>query len=376
MLLLFLQGLLEALDEVAPMAEKRACVRHLYQNVKAKWSGKAIKDGIWAAARACNEVDFNTAMEEIRRLNEDCHKYLVQSDPKTWSRHGFGHHTKSDMLLNNICESFNPYILPAREKPILSMFEWLRRTLMKRFVSKREGMLGYVGKFTPKATKIIELAKEKGTRNCIAHWGGGESFEVDHFGNTYLVNLGIKSCGCRKWDLTGIPCPHAMCCILKDRKNVDEFVDGYYTKERYLKAYSHLIKAMPGEGQWEKGTQTPPLPPKFIVQPGRPKKRRRREAGEGAPGKRIRIGQVRLCANCGQPGHYKNKCKNPTRTGPVPREKGKGGRPRNPETVPIGSQKRTYTRKVNEHPMFMSTVSNTNHYILTFLCSIAAPSYN
>lgn len=341
-----LQGLLEALSLLAPTSERRACVRHLYQNVKAKWGGKAIKDAIWAAARAYNAVDFNIAMEEVKGLSEDCHKYLIDSDPTTWSRHGFGYHTQSDMLLNNICESFNSYMLPARVKPVLSMFEWLRRALMKRFVKKREGMVAYVGKFTPKVTKIIELAKEEATRNCIPHWGGGDTFEVDHFGKTFIVNLELRSCGCRKWDLTGIPCPHALCCIIKDRRNVEDYVHEWYTKEKYLNAYSHVIKTMPGDDQWEKSNETPPLPPLFIVQPGRPRKRRIREPGEGQPGKRIRVSKERKCSHCGQLGHYKNKCKNDRRPPSPQREKNRGGRPKNPDTLPIGSQKRKYTKKV------------------------------
>lgn len=337
--------MLEALDELAPQAEKRVCVRHLYQNVKQRWSGKAIKDAIWAAARACNEVDFKVAMEEIKGLSEECHKYLIDSDPSTWSRHAFGHHTKSDMLLNNICESFNAYILPAREKPVLSMFEWIRRTLMKRFVTKRQGMLDYVGKFTPKATKLIALSKDEATRYCVPYWGGGETFEVDHFGHTYIVNLDARSCGCRKWDLTGIPCPHAICCILKDRRNIEDYVDNCYTKDKYLAAYSHIIKAMPGEDNWEKAAQIPPLPPRYVVQPGRPRKKRRREAGEKAT-KKIRIGGTRSCTNCGQQGHYKNKCKNGRKAASPAREQNKGGRPKNPTTVSFGSKPRKYKKRV------------------------------
>ena len=323
--------------------------------MKIKWPGKAIKDAIWATARAYNHVDFKVAMEEIKKLNEECHKYLITSDPKTWSRQGFGHHIKCDMLLNNICESFNAYILPAREKPIISMLEWIRRTLMKRFVTKKQGMLGYVGKFTPKATKLIQLAREEATRNCVTFWGGGETFEVQHLGQTYLVDLSNKSCGCKRWDLTGIPCAHAICCIMRDRRNIDDFVDVCYTKETYLKAYNFIIKAMPGEQEWEISTQKPPLPPMFIVQPGRPKKRRIRAAGEGQPGKKIRVCKERRCRNCGGQGHYKNKCKNPSKPQPEYVRKNKGGRPPKQASVPSVVEKRSYQKNVRIQSFSSST---------------------
>lgn len=117
--------------------------------MKSRWSRKAIKSAI------CNEVDFKLTMEEIKHLSEECHKYLFNSDPRTWSRHGFGLQFKTNILLNNICKSFNARVLPTREKSILSMFEWIRRSLMKRFVIKRQGVLAYTRKFTPKATKSL-----------------------------------------------------------------------------------------------------------------------------------------------------------------------------------------------------------------------------
>ncbi|KAL8498861.1 hypothetical protein ACS0TY_021990 [Phlomoides rotata] len=41
-------------------------------------------------------------------------------------------HSKSDMLLNNVFECFNAAILDARDKPVITMFEWLRQWLMTR----------------------------------------------------------------------------------------------------------------------------------------------------------------------------------------------------------------------------------------------------
>lgn len=337
-----LQGLLEQLHKLVPLSRTRVCVRHLYNNFKVQWPGKAFKDSVWAAARAFTEEEFKVAMSVVRACDEKAYNYLMGQNPITWSRHGFSKSTRSDMLLNNMCESFNAWIVPARDKPVLSLCEWIRRQLMQRFVRNREAMQKYSDAFTPSVKKQIEAYKMEGTRNCQALWDGGSKFEVDHRGRTYIVDLDKKTCNCNRWDLTGIPCSHVMCCLMKERKNVEEYVDRCYTKEMYLKAYGQSIHVMPDKFQYEKTGMTPPGPPKYVVQPGRPKKHARvREADEKTPGKRIRVAARKpKCSNCGHSGHNKTKCTNRRISSTQTSSPGVGGRPKNPNIVHVGSQKR------------------------------------
>ncbi|XP_074283613.1 uncharacterized protein LOC141608152 [Silene latifolia] len=115
-------------------------------------------------------------------------------------------------------------------------------------------------------------------------------FCVDHRGKKKAVNLALKTCSCKSWQLTGIPCPHATFCIREQRDEVLDYVDEFYTKETYLKAFQHPIAAMPGYGDWEKVDLTPPAPPPYKKLPGRPKlKKRRRESGDGSSGQTKRL---------------------------------------------------------------------------------------
>ena len=57
--------------------------------------------------------------------------------PHHWTRSHFQENPKCDMLLNNLCESFNNVILDARSKGIITMNEMIRTKLMKR-IKKRE----------------------------------------------------------------------------------------------------------------------------------------------------------------------------------------------------------------------------------------------
>lgn len=44
------------------------------------------------------------------------------------------------MLLNNVYESFNNVLMLARDKSILIMMEWIRRYVIRRDNSKKEGL--------------------------------------------------------------------------------------------------------------------------------------------------------------------------------------------------------------------------------------------
>ena len=57
---------------------------------------------------------------------------------KTWSKHAFKYQAKCDVLINNLTKSFNSTLLATRDKPILTMAEWIRKYIMKRFSLQRE----------------------------------------------------------------------------------------------------------------------------------------------------------------------------------------------------------------------------------------------
>lgn len=62
------KGLLDAIDTLANGAEHRFCVRHMYNNFKAKFRGLDMKRKFWKVAYVCTIEEFNTLMEEIKEL--------------------------------------------------------------------------------------------------------------------------------------------------------------------------------------------------------------------------------------------------------------------------------------------------------------------
>jgi len=66
-------------------------------------------------------------------MDQRAYNYLKKVDPKMRSRHAFKTSSSSDILLNNIAESFNAWVLKARDKPVLTCLETIRRQLMNWF---------------------------------------------------------------------------------------------------------------------------------------------------------------------------------------------------------------------------------------------------
>lgn len=235
------------------MAEHRFCVHYMHNNFKQKYQGKSLKDKLWACARATNVESFTTAMSIIKEKNVGASEWLSQVAVHHWSRSHFKTDTKCDILLNNMCGSFNRSVLWVREQGILVMFELIREYLMKRLQIKREKMKAWEDKrFTLKTYQLLDKFKKWST-GCYLAYAGYNKFEVTTVnGSKFAVDLETRTCGCKRWDLTGIPCHHVISCLNRLGYNVEDYVDSCYLTTNYRKAYSGIIFPMNGHQQWEK----------------------------------------------------------------------------------------------------------------------------
>ncbi|XP_019196176.1 PREDICTED: uncharacterized protein LOC109190180 [Ipomoea nil] len=225
---------------------------------------------------------FNVELSKLRGLDEDAYQWLGDKSPTEWSRSHFSTKSHCDTLVNNICESWNGSIRDARDKPIIECLEILRKMLMGKFFEKKQKAAEWKSLICPaivrKLTKI-----EKDAAKYLATQCDFFKFEVGHlYGDQQEVDLKVKKCSCRVWDLTGIPCKHAICAIWKKygKGAVTDFVHPRYSKEIYLKVYAGCINPMTSPDEWPQCDRTPPLPPLYTAKVGRPKKLRARSAGE------------------------------------------------------------------------------------------------
>nr|GMD78247.1 uncharacterized protein LOC109193258 [Ipomoea batatas] len=237
-------GLLPAVEQQFPGVEHKFCIRHMHANfLKDGFTGNVLKQKLWGVCKATTEAEFKRQMEELKLENEKAAEWLAARDTKHYCRAFFSTFPKSDMLLNNLCESWNSTILSFRDKPLMTMCDKIRLYLMARMQKNRDKMKTYPHKICPKISKCLEEAKEKSARYST-YKSTDNLYQVDdHNFKAFKVDLAQRQCSCR--------------------------VDSY------LRSYEPAILPIQSSELWHKVDLPAPLPPKYKAQPGRPKKKRK-----------------------------------------------------------------------------------------------------
>lgn len=84
-----------------------------------------LKQMLWNCARATTIANFNRRMLELKEDDVKAHEWLLKKDLREWSKSHFRVNVKCDILLNNLCESFNSVIMPQETRQLLP---FLRRS--------------------------------------------------------------------------------------------------------------------------------------------------------------------------------------------------------------------------------------------------------
>ena len=292
---------------VWPKAEHRNCARHIYANWHKTYKDEELKELFWKSTRSYCEADYLQAIEEMRGINPDAVEALLKQNPNWFNRCYLNTHTKCDVIVNNMAETFNGFIINARSQHIIHMLEDIRIQVMSRLVTKRTEMSARDVVICPKIQEKLDFSKQAAYR-CEVYPSSYHVFQVRDFDDV-SVDLDNRTCTCRKWDLRGYPCKHVCAVAGFLHKNAEEYVDVCYHKDTYMKAYEFSIPPIPSERYWPK-IHHPMDPPPIRSQPGRPKKNRKRDPHEDPkrPGKLTKHGVIMTCGNCGGRGHNKRKC--------------------------------------------------------------------
>ncbi|CAI9271593.1 unnamed protein product [Lactuca saligna] len=302
------KGLVEAVKERAPACEHRQCARHVYANFKKKYTGVEFRKLFWRAAKSTTESAFRSYMREINAMSTHAYDHLMERDPKTWCKAFFELDRCCDAMENGISESFNAAIVEARKKPIISMLEEVRVYVMERMYKQKGKGEKWNLDICPSIRRRIETFKEQ-QRYWDVTPSGPQIYEVRQLHEVYAVDLDQRTCGCRAWQLTGIPCVHGIAAIFFLNGNAEEYVAVWFTTNMFGSCYRYNVKPTNGADMWpETGLQSI-LPPRHRRMPGRPKVNRKKcrteKEGKHTVSKK---GGIPKCGNCHQEGHNRRRC--------------------------------------------------------------------
>ncbi|XP_021751655.1 uncharacterized protein LOC110717311 [Chenopodium quinoa] len=242
-----------ALENVWPEADRRFCCRHLSRNYKKKFPGPMMYVLFWRACNATSAFTFRKVMEKLKKEGG------------------------------------------------------IRRVCMVRIATRLENARSW--KDEDICPKIVKLVKQigKASSNCRAFKSSPGEYEIHEGRSQFPLSLNKKICSCGAWQLSGVPCRHAIRALIDAKLDPHDFVSSWYSVKTYKQAYSCCINPIPDTDQWpidDSGIII--MPPKMKRGIGRPSRNRKREEGEVQPGKRSKTVK---CSKCGCFGHNKATCK-------------------------------------------------------------------
>ncbi|GKB50878.1 chloramphenicol acetyltransferase-like domain-containing protein [Tanacetum coccineum] len=181
-------------------------------------------------------------MDQIKAIIPEPYTYLVERNPNSWSRAFFDLNSKYASFENGIAESFNRAIIVQRTKPIITMLEDIRLYIMFWTVIP----------------------------------SGFQELEVRQGDQSFGVNLHLKKCMCKLWELSGIPCVHSVAAylfLIRSRKNIVKAKSENNSKvSRAGKQITCSKCCEKGHNKRNCDKEQLPKPPQMKKQPGRKKK--------------------------------------------------------------------------------------------------------
>ena len=147
------------------------------------------------------------------------------------------------------------------------------------------------------------------TAFCMVQGVGQKVFKVLSMNHSNIVDLNSESCDYGRWELSGIPCHHAIACAREERIDPESLVHECYSVATYKKAYSFNIKPMRDQEHWTKMEGVDVYPPVYTKVMGRPRRNRKKDPEEKQDkegGKKLsKHGVTMHCSGCGGANHNK-----------------------------------------------------------------------
>ncbi|XP_013645549.1 uncharacterized protein LOC106350173 [Brassica napus] len=256
------KGLLNAVSNLLPMVEHRMCARHIYANLKKNHPHRTdMKGKFWKVAKSYNIAQYNKRLDQVKAYNMSVYDSMMMKNPKNCSLAFFTTSSMCDDVSNNISESFNHAVDPARAMPLVEMLETIRSRAMLRIEARKLISKSHRGKFSIKA--------------------------------------------------------------MEKRKQEDYMADCYLTST-WRKQYETPIEAVCGITFWEKSEDARIIPPPTAPEQSRgrrkipkrikgrnesPSKKKTKDRNE-SPSKVSRERRIIHCGRCGEGGHNSRKCAN------------------------------------------------------------------
>jgi hypothetical protein len=226
---------------------------------------------------------------------------LDENHPYLWSRSKFSDHCKVDYINNNLSECFNNWVKEVKDLQVVDMLDTIRRMIIAKFELRNKIAMKIEGKIIPTINQAL-TAQRKAIKDCEVLRCGQGTAEVTAPTKSgalfrYAVNLELKTCSCRAWQVSGKPCR------LSREVHMDDYVHEYCYVDKFKKAYLGVFNPMTSKQIWHCIDLAYKIKKTILRRkPERPRKSRIKASDEPGSTKQ------RRCSECHELGHTAKKC--------------------------------------------------------------------
>ncbi|XP_044483122.1 uncharacterized protein LOC123209272 isoform X2 [Mangifera indica] len=303
------KGLKESIAEIFKDSYHAYCLRYLTEqlirDVKGKFSHEVkrlLVEDLYAAAYAPRPEGFQRSIESIKGISLEAYNWIIQSEPQNWAN-AFFQGARYNHMTSNFGELFYSWVSDAHELPITQMVDVIWGKIMELIYTRRADSNLWITRITPSMEEKLEKEHTK-VRNLQVLLSGGSTCEVRGDTNE-VVDMDSWDCGCKGWQLTGLPCCHALAVMAGIGQSAYDHCSRYFTTEMYRLTYSETVHPVP---DLDRPQQADPsqvavtvTPPPTRRPPGRPTTKK-------SESQDVMKRQLQ-CSRCKGLGHNKSTCK-------------------------------------------------------------------
>lgn len=303
------KGLRESIADIFTGSYHAYCLRYLTEqfirDLKGQFSHEVKRlmvEDFYAAAYATSPESFQRSIESIKSISLEAYNWIVQSEPLNWANSYF-HGARYNHMASNFGELFYSWASDAHELPITQMVDVIRGKIMELIYTRRADSIQWLTRLTPSMEENLKKENHKVPPLQVL-LSAGSTFEVR--GDTIeMVDIDHWDCSCKGWQLTGLPCCHAIAVLGCMGRSPYDYCSRYFTTESYRLTYSESVNPIPNADvpvlKDSSQLTVTVTPPPTRRPPGRPTTKRY--------GSQEVVKRQLQCSRCKGHGHNKSTCK-------------------------------------------------------------------
>ncbi|KAL4324050.1 hypothetical protein GQ457_11G016160 [Hibiscus cannabinus] len=241
------KGLQESISKIFKGSYHGYCLRYiaeqLVRDLKGQFSHEVKRimiEDLYRAAFAPKLEDFHTSVENIKRISLDAYTWIMQSEPQNWAN-SFFQGARYNHLTSNFGELFYNWAANAHELPITQMVDAIREKITELISTRRADSDQWLTRLAPSMEEKLDNESLKVCSLQVLQTTGS-IFEVQGE-STEVVDMDrCWDCSCKGWQLTGLPCCHAIAVINCIGRNPYDYCSRYFTTESYRLTYAKSIQ--------------------------------------------------------------------------------------------------------------------------------------